>query len=734
MWTAIELGWRAIRSRASWARSAVLAFVGILACGSLLVVLMGAGVKQREGDRYQRVFEQGASVTGDAVGVQADYESREITIVAVRSGRRVALPGLDAPLAAGEMRLSPALSSRVRSDPVLARWFPYRQLADLPVEAVGSAGEYKAYVGLEPRRIREATFSQPLTTLNYDASFGYFQWFGFLMFVGAPAIGLLLMSARFGRRRRRERYGALRLLGMPDSACRVVLGMETGVPIAVGAALAGVAALAIKPDRLMLPLVGRWIFGVDAHLSPVAVVAVVTLVAIGGAAIGLTTPRQRVSGRVRDLVARADGAQPWIALAYLTGVGFACWSLALGQPRDPRRLVAALLVAVALPNAVAVGSAMLARFAAWRDAPVVWYVGMRKMAADPRSSTRVAGIVAIVVFVAGIAEPIVQVVAAPGASWEEEVQKDGISSVVGRAYSEAGAPLRVVAAAPPGTSVAVREVGLWTRGVRPPAPPTGRAVIASCSDLSLLAGVPIEGCGRSVQWLASASQPTTPDQLSSDRLVMRSPNGAIVARLPKPESTVVLPEIGAVDDVDEYLAGAVLVPPRLVRSDDAPFATGLFFRTDATSLAWRSAQAWIMSGSPLYVVFSEYGVYPGDNTGAWILLGLTFAAGLAFVGAALSAVDDRRSAGEWAALRAVGMEQRDLIWLRMTSALVSSLVAMMLAIGPSLLIAHAWLRVNDDALTTYMPFVRSVVLATLSIHLVTLLSAYAQVRRVGVRS
>ncbi|MEJ7722099.1 MAG: hypothetical protein WKF58_17475 [Ilumatobacteraceae bacterium] len=89
---------------------------------------------------------------------------------------------------------------------MLRTWFPYRQLPDLPPRRRREAqGEYVAHVGVDASELRTdeiGAVSQVRQTV-YGSEFGYFQWLGFLLFLGAPCVGLLTLSARLSLRPRR---------------------------------------------------------------------------------------------------------------------------------------------------------------------------------------------------------------------------------------------------------------------------------------------------------------------------------------------------------------------------------------------------------------------------------------------------------------------------------------------------------------------------------------------------
>lgn len=707
--------------------------MGAVTCACFLVIAMAPTVKAREGER--QVPETGTPTVFGPRSIQAEYRGRAVLMVQVPSGVKGAKapPGLRTPLEPGEVRLSPALAERAGRDPLLARWFPYQRGPVLPVDAVASAGEYKAYIGVEPASLQSGIGFSDTFSAAYDDDFAYYQSLGFGLFVGVPALGLLVVSGRFGRRIRRERYAALRLLGMRGPECRAVLGIETGLPIAIGAALAAVVAIGWRPGHVVLPVVERWVFGEDARLHLVLVLITTAAVCALGVALGAATTRERAAtGRLRTLIASSDVARPWTVAVYAGGVMLIVWALLRAQPNDSRRWLAVILVGVGLPGAVAYLAQYVARAIQWRDGPLPWFLAMRKLSSDPRSTTRLAGIVGIAVLAIGVSQPVAQVVAQPSSTWVGQAHDAGASTVLGGSQSLISPPLVLRGPPPAGTKSVATAVGLWPQGQGPPLRPAASALVASCKELEALLTERLPRCSGTIQRLAPLGDDgqltSSAAPIPGQALEMHAANGDLVVPVSTPDSTL------TVRNVDVPNSWSLLIPPSdpLLSDRHDLYITGVYLRTVAAADAWEAARAWVQGGSPAYTLENEFDALAvSDSTGAWLVLGFLLAAAIAFLAAALITFDDQRAAQEWATLRALGFSTRGLVGIRMLIALTAGLVAVAAATLPSMLLTFAYLRVNDEELTSFTPFVVSGAIGLVATLAVTLISASAQARRVG---
>lgn len=735
MRTIVGLGLRAALPRASSGRFVALVIVGGVACASFLIVVMATAVKEREADRHHR-HEREAPLTEVAAVhtvTVASYRGRLLTLVQVVDGADPAWlpPGLGTSLPPGQVRFSPALAERVDRDPVLARWFPYDRGDVLPIESVKAAGEYKAYIGVapgtEPPGIAEDS------VFSYRPDFLPFQRVGFVVFVAVPALGLLTMAGRFGRRARRERLAALRLLGMPSLSCRAVLAIETGLPIAAGAVAVGGAALAVRPHHVVLPVVDRWVFGQDAQLGPATVLVVAGTVGLLGALVGATTRREQATGRLRGLVARADPIRRWSLGIYALGVAVIGWAYVRAQPGDPLRFWGIAVAGAGIMGAVTHLTARVARLLRWESGPTAWFIAMRKLSVDPRSHTRLAGIAGIVAFVIAVSQPAAQLLAEPSTTWVSHARAAGASTVAGWSWAVSGTPVSLPDARPPGIMVALPEIALWSPGADPHARPDRRALVASCVELETLVGGPVRSCNDGVQAVQLGDLIGSSSDLPAGPLEVRGVDGRAVARLEQPRSVVTVPY----DDttLSNPATGGpsfppLLVPPGRVPDASSVFVSGVRLRVEADVEAWEATKAWFMGSNPSAHLENQFeNLESADTTFSWLLLGFGFVAGLALLGAGLTITDEQRTVGEWFALRALGAGTWHLVWIRLLTAIVSSLVAVAVAIVPAVLVTLAYLKVVGDDLPSFAAYYVAATVTVSTVVVGTAGSALLQARK-----
>ncbi len=98
------------------------------------------------------------------------------------------------------------------------------------------------------------------------------------------------------------------------------------------------------------------------------------------------------------------------------------------------------------------------------------------------------------------------------------------------------------------------------------------------------------------------------------------------------------------------------------------------------------------------------------------------------LGALLVVAEDAGRRREWFALRALGMARSRLAGVQATEALMAALITVLLASGAPYLIGLAYLRVNEDSLTTRLPYVAAAGGGITAILLTSLLSSWAMLR------
>lgn len=734
MLTTTELSARVALSRAGRWRSLAFVIVGCVVSASLLFLASAFAVKEREKSRYIRQEVGGTFSELTAVNAvnRTSYRGRSVTLIQVPSNAdaRSLPPGLGAPLRPGEVRFSPALAARVDDDPVLRRWFPYSRGTTLPIESVNSAGEYKAYLGIAPAD--HVAGSVEGGSFTYDPEFLTFQQLGFVLFVAVPALALLATSTKIGRSARRERLAALRLLGMPGIAARATLGIEVGLPVALGAALATSVVLLVRFERVVLPVVDRWVFGQDARLGTVLSVGLAASLALCGFLVGAATPREKATGRLRGLVARGDPTRGWGVVIYAVGVGLIFWAYLREVPRDPRRFWGVLTAGIGMTGAVTHLGGRLARLLRWDSGPTLWFLAMRKLASNPRSHVRLAAIAAVVAFVIGVSQPVSQLITEPSRTWVGRAQEAG-STTVGGWVTSLGTSLSLPdAPVPPGVRVVLPVVGLWIPGFGPPAQPFTRGLVGTCAEVEILLAASLPRCDGTIQALGDPLGNPLDRQLP-EFLELHGSTGEVLARVQRPLEVIEVPYDEARNPGPGF--PELLIPPAAVSGDGPPLLTGLRLRTAADLVTWEDTRAWLMASTPLAHLENEFeGQSSTDTTVSWLVLGFGFVAGVALLGLGLTIFDEQKSGREWLALRVLGFTNRELLGVRLAIAGVSSLVAVAVATLPSVLVTLAYLRVVGDDLESIHPYLVGGAVCVGTLLVSTVVSVALQVRKLSMEA
>ncbi|WP_406096344.1 hypothetical protein [Kitasatospora purpeofusca] len=146
------------------------------------------------------------------------------------------------------------------------------------------------------------------------------------------------------------------------------------------------------------------------------------------------------------------------------------------KARDPLLWSAIVLLGAALPRAAAWAGQWLARFLGRVEAGVVWLLAMRRLAADPQTRFRVAGMVGIAVFAVGAAQPVSQVLAQPNLPWAAAARAVGDTDLLARAETLEAVPLRL-GQPPEAVRVLVPAVALWSAGQDPATRPAHTALV-----------------------------------------------------------------------------------------------------------------------------------------------------------------------------------------------------------------------------------------------------------------
>ncbi|MFF2956678.1 hypothetical protein ACFVVU_35705 [Kitasatospora sp. NPDC057965] len=530
-----------------------------------------------------------------------------------------------------------------------------------------------------------------------------------MLFLVMPTVALVLTASRFGRHVRTTRYQALRLLGLPAAQARLAGALETAAPVAAGAFAAALAWPFLLPDMFALPVTGRWLFGTDLRVPAWQSVLTVLGVAALAGSLGAATASgsDRASREVRFL-RPVRLTSPWVALLFGAGLLLLAVAYSRHKPRDPLLWAAIVLLGAGLPSAAAWAGQRLARLLGRVEAGVVWLLAMRRMAADPQSRFRVAGMVGIAVFAVGAAQPVSQVMAQPNLPWVEQALAAGHTDLLARAETLEVVPLRTPDP-PAAVHGLVPAVALWSPAQDQAIRPAHTALVAGCRQLEELFARALPDCvgGRMMLRaggpLAVDGEPVAPSPPDlNGNLLLRSTDRTRQASVPPAATTLDLPA-----DLDTPVVAVMVLPPddpALAELGD-PFQIAAYLRVAVDVRAWEEARTWVVSSSPAFRLENAYQWSEvTDSTGNWVLLGLTVAAAITAIGALLAVTEDGGRRREWFALRALGMARGRLTAVQYTEALLAAAISAALATLASTMVGITYLRINEDHLDSRLPY------------------------------
>ncbi len=706
----------AVTAKGARGRSLLLLVIGAVSGVCVIAGIAAAGLNSREDRRAAAMVpvEGGRTAPGVSYAEQVQaYRTHAVRLVRVNDDDMSGplLPGGVPVPRPGEVLVSPALAALMSSDTTLRSWFPQDKIDVLPRAGIGAAGQLLAYVGVGvedfgPYDQTVVGFGS-LDAADARSGLGWYPVLGFLVFLVIPGAALILTSSRFGRETRTKRFRALRLLGMRTTHARLAVALEVALPVALGATLIALGWPRLISRVDVIPIVGRRVFVEDARLSWAQSLTVVLLTFLVAALLGAVTATGRPP-RANRLVSQVRLTNPAVSILLVIGVTLAVLAWERERIRDPLLGIATLLIGIGLPSTAALLGQRLARLFGRLDRGVLWLLVTRRLAADPQSRFRIAGIVGIAVFVVGSAHPVARTIAQPSESWTDVASQEGAVDVLGRADSVGAlTPLRLRKPVPAVASPVVVAVGVWEQGDGTRSRPATTALIATCPQLRVLVGDELADCrdGRMrlrTVWRGQTPDPAEPAVVVPRDLVMRSVDGGRSVPLSSPAAVVTLPQDRLPIDA------AIVLPP----DDEAllqlgePYVTGAYVRVPADRDAWEATRAWIVSSSPAYRFENQYEASETtDRTVSWMVLGLAGIAALAGIGALLSVLEDAGRRRDWLNLRATGASRGGLTSLQAFEAGVASVIAVGLAFLLGELVLHAYLapKEADDAIVTAMP-------------------------------
>lgn len=709
-WLPVQIGGRVVASRPARLRSVLFIAVGAIATVCGLAVASGISVRDREASRAASVEPLFGDVDESSLGYTSltqTYKGQTVLLVrlAARAETEVRPPGIEDLPSPGTVVVSPRLARLMEAEPELRAWFAPHQVTVLPRAGVGSAGELRAYIGVPPDQLGSVEGGEVIAFGAASASgrgFGWYEAAGFGLFVALPAAGLLITASRFGRSARNQRNLALRLAGMSSASANTIGAIEMAVPVAAGAVLAAVAYHLALPDYMTVPVVDRAVFGADARPPLTATVGVLVVLTAVSALLGAgSAKRASPLLRLGSLLSPRRLTSPRSVGVFLAGLAAVAAAWVRADPRDPILWIAILLLGAGLPGATAFAAHVVARGLIRPQAGVSRLIAMRRIAADPQAATRIAGTVAIAVFVVAAAQPITQVIANPTDDWVATAREVGQQTILSRAETLEAVPLNLDAPSPAGVAPVIPAVGLWSDEQGPDGRPSTTALIATCADLRDLTDAELPEC-RGARLRLTSPGSGEEGATSLGGLMMRSADRRSVTEIEPPTSVLELPE-------DRLPIDASLVLPPddpAVAAIPQPYVAAVYMRVSADQSSWEAARSWVIASSPAHRLENAFEASATrDNTGSWVLLGLIVTAVITALAAMLIAGDDAGRRKEWFGLRAIGMSRAQVVTIQVGESVTTGLLATSLAVLAGVAVGSTFLQVGDDSLSTNANYV-----------------------------
>lgn len=295
---ALRLGLRfavpkSFSSSLRFATIGLLSFIIVLSC---LCLLSGARIvsAQEERERHRTPSEEisgGGSANVLVETVLGDWRGRDLTRVVLSSSGgdgSTHPPGISRNPRAGEVLMSPAMLSVVRSDPDAAGFLASGELVGLiDPDGLRSPDELRMIQGVD-RPVMRAAGAVPVAEFGVgdDVPTGLspFELTFFpalmLLLIFVPTVGALTLTARMLSDRTDHRFALLRSLGLSVASCRAIAAIEVAPAAMFGTSFSLLTheVMLGRVDRL--PATSLWFFPGDAEIAFSAILL--------GALVGLT--------------------------------------------------------------------------------------------------------------------------------------------------------------------------------------------------------------------------------------------------------------------------------------------------------------------------------------------------------------------------------------------------------------------------------------------------------------
>ncbi|MDN5894743.1 MAG: hypothetical protein L0H93_12030 [Nocardioides sp.] len=337
------------------------------------------------------------------------------TYVASGSGPTVAPPpGMDRIPAAGEMYVSPALSSLLNGDEVIRKLFGESQImGTIGEEGLVGPDELRAVVGVEDSQTLTPASGfggRPEAKSSGDTRVNIVIAIFLVVLIAIPALLLVTISARMSQDSRRRRADSLRLLGASRWRVALLISIEVLMPAVFGT-VAGTLAYSVARGRVdHIPFTNTTFYPYDVVPAqggllwiPPVVTLLVVLTAVCQTGARHTSTRQTLTAsRTRPL---------WSLPLVVALIGLGAWRFAAEHLPD---VLAGLglwvLVALAAVGLASSGSGITQRIGK-ALAPKVrspgTSLGLSMCGHSPGTAARLSGVLAVTLLAIGVSTPFV---------------------------------------------------------------------------------------------------------------------------------------------------------------------------------------------------------------------------------------------------------------------------------------------------------------------------------------
>ncbi len=643
-------------ARSVFTRRALPLMMSLCAVAAVVAVLMSAvlvspGVQAEENARRAaRVPELARSGPGLKYAlVESRYRGHVVTRVLLAADPDVTTapplpPGLRRLPAVGSLYASPAVLQLMRHDDTFRRWFPGPIEGEVSPEGLVSPAELIVYVGVDATAMADSEavirFGKQQGQNTSAARLRWYQVAGFLLFVVVPGAVCVMVVSRIDAERRRHRHRAFIALGAPRWWTTAMASLESGLPVLVGAATGTLLTSVLCRAVRTLPLVHRSYFVQDVRLNTTGATAIVVgLVALAiGASLALTHVPDLSSFSSRPKRA-ATNLLPVLGIAsgvvLLMGAGVKTLRIWGSRP-------ALVVFGLTLGSLAAVVTRWLVRYLP-RAAPVSVVIAARTVVRAPGAISRPAALAGVGALAMTAALPLLGKLDT-GVTWRHLVG----SSVLVRAQPLAASTSFDARGDPAAIAIAF-AVGLQ-RDPTPNAPIEGRALVATCEQLTQLLDRSVIGCQSGVLAVKGRS-------VASGAWFERRADATTVP-IPPPAGSIDLQSERVPIDVQYVVTNAA--EPLANAPDQLTVAAWARLRSDPDIID--QFQAWTVASGPGYVLdipFAEQGTT--STLGLWLALGLIVTTVLGLGAAVLDAATSRQSHDAARALRVAGCSRTQLV-------------------------------------------------------------------------